>query len=84
MSQPSAANRVADLFTSTLAPVLGPHTARVAVKTFAGKKLGRAPETLRLGDVPTLVEALRPMLRTFVGASEAEALLGRIEKELNP
>ena len=65
-----------------MAVYLGPHTARIAVKTFSERALGRGPESLELGDVPNLLVALRPMLRTLVGNSQCEIVLQRIEKEL--
>ena len=73
---------IADVVAERLAEYLGPHTARVAVKTFSQKALGRGPETLEPADVHALCAALLPMLRTFVGRAQAEALLGRIEQEL--
>lgn len=70
----SIAERIAD----RLATYLGPHTARVAVKTFTQKALGRGPETLTLEDVPRLQDALRPMLRTFVGRVQCEVVIEQI------
>jgi len=75
-------NRIADAIASRLARYLGPHTGRVAVKTFALKALGRGPETLTLADVPRLAEALRPMLRTFVGRAQCEVVLRQIVQEV--
>lgn len=46
------------------------------------KALGRGPETLTLADIPKLQEALRPMLRTFVGRTQCEALLQQIAEEV--
>ena len=61
---------------------LGPHTGRVAVKTFAQRALGRGPDTLTASDVPTLEQALRPMLRTLLGGARAELVLAEIRREL--
>jgi hypothetical protein len=77
MSAASIAERIA----ARLAPYLGPHTARVAVKTFTARGLGRVPETLTREDVPSLTLALRPMLRTLVGKQRAEAVAQEILKE---
>ena len=77
MSQPSTAT-VADCLALRLARYLGPHTARVAVKTFAARGLGRGPETLTLSDVPAMTQALRPMLRTLVGKQRCEIVLQQI------
>jgi hypothetical protein len=75
-------NAIADRIAARLALYLGPHTGRVAVKTFALKALGRGPETLTLRDVPALQQALRPMLRTFVGRAQCEIVLEQIAREL--
>jgi hypothetical protein len=75
-------NAIADRIAARLGLYLGPHTGRVAVKTFALKALGRGPETLTLEDVPALQAALRPMLRTFVGRSQCEIVLQQISWEL--
>ena len=73
---------IADRIAGRLALYLGPHTGRVAVKTFSVKALGRGPETLTLRDVPALQQALRPMLRTFVGRAQCEIVLEQIAREL--
>jgi hypothetical protein len=71
---------IAERIASGLAPFLGQHTARNAVKHFTQKALGRGPETLTTADLPKLNDALRPMLRTFVGRAQAEILLERVLK----
>ena len=65
-----------------LATYLGPHTARVAVKTFCLRALNRGPEDLLPMDAPALLEALKPMLRAFVGRERCEAVIERIRKEV--
>ena len=67
-----------------IAIYLGPHTAKNAVKTFSERALGRGPETLTASDVPVLLTALRPMLRTLVGAAQTEVLLEQVRQELLP
>lgn len=79
----SSGARVAERVAEQLARYLGPHTARVAVKTFAAKGLGRTPELLTLDDVPALAEALRPMLRTLVGRERSETVIRQILREVN-
>jgi hypothetical protein len=69
---------------SRLAEYLGPHTARSAVKTFAQSALHRAPEELRLEDMPRLLDALRPMLRTLVGHAISDDILDALAQELAP
>ena len=52
------------------------------MKTFAERALGRSPETLTTADVEPLLAALRPMLRTLVGAAQTDVLLEQIKREL--
>lgn len=78
----SAGRSIADVMAVQMALYLGPHTARVAVKTFSQKALGRGPETLTIGDVPVVLQALRPMLRTLVGRLTSEAIVEQINRDL--
>ena len=73
---------VAQTVAQRIAVYLGPHTAKNAVKTFAERALGRGPETLTISDVEPLLAALRPMLRTLVGAAQTDVLLAQIKREL--
>ncbi|HEY8208054.1 MAG TPA: hypothetical protein VIG99_11275 [Myxococcaceae bacterium] len=66
-----------------LTPLLGPFTAKMALKTFATSKLGRSPEQICREDVPTLLDALRPMLNTLVGSARAGTVLDELRKELS-
>jgi hypothetical protein len=75
-------NAIADRVAARLSLYLGPHTGRAAVKTCARKALGRGAETLTLSDLPALQQALRPMLRTFVGRAQCEVVLEQIAREL--
>jgi hypothetical protein len=84
MGEPEQKNDLAELLASRLAIYLGAYTARTALKTFSHKALGRGPETLTPADIPKLGEALRPMLRTFVGRAQAEVLLKRIRHWSEP
>lgn len=79
---PPPPSRLADIVATHLAPYVGPHTARVAVKTFAQKAVGRGPETLTYKDMPALMDALRPMLRTLLGKAAGEAAVAAISKEV--
>jgi hypothetical protein len=74
---------VADRIAERLARYLGPHTGRVAVKTFAMRGLGRGPETLTIDDVPAMTHALRPMLRTLLGKQRCEIVLQHILREFH-
>jgi len=72
----------ADVVADRLATWLGPHTARTAVRTFSERALGLRPEQVTPADVPRLLAALRPMLRTLLGATQGEELLDQLAREL--
>ena len=57
-----------------LAVYVGPHTARLSLKTFAQKQFGVDPADLAPGKLPDLVKSLRPLLRSMLGESDAERL----------
>ena len=61
---------------------LGPHTTRTALKTFCARSVGKSPETLTLADMPMLLGALRPMMRTLIGAKECDLVLAQVHQEL--
>jgi hypothetical protein len=65
-----------------LSALLGPNPARTAVRTFCLRATGGTPEALRPDDAPMLLAALRPTLRTLLGAATAEHLLAEIAREL--
>lgn len=73
---------VAEVVADHIAVYLGPHTARVAVRTFSMKALKRGPETLIRADFSKLADALRPMLRTLVGRVTTEVILEQAERDL--
>ena len=62
---------------------LGPNTARTALKTFAQKSLGVAAEELTAAQAKQLLDALRPMLKTLVGAAQCERILAQLAVELD-
>ena len=85
MSSPSPAahaGSVAERVSGHLAPHLGALNAKVAVKVFAQRTLGIAPEQLTVAHLPALLEGLRPMLHTFVGRAAADALLDSVRREV--
>jgi hypothetical protein len=57
-----------------LAVFVGPHTARLSLKTFAQKQFGMAPADLPLSALPELVKSLKPLLRSMLGESDGEKL----------
>lgn len=71
----------AEQVATRLAEYLGPNTARAAVRTFAQGTLGKPPEDVLPGDVPQLLDALRPMLRTLLGPAICEDIIGPLAKE---
>ena len=73
---------VAEQVAEHLSPYLGPFNAGVAVKTFAKRTFQRGPETLTAADLPTLLEALRPMLHTMVGTASTQALIEDIQRRV--
>jgi hypothetical protein len=75
-------NPIAERIAARLAAYLGASTARNAVRTFSERALGRPPATLTLVDIPRLQQALKPMLRTFIGRAQADLVLEQIAKEL--
>ena len=78
---PEETGSVSDRIAQRLGRYVGPHTGRVAVKTFALKALGRGPETLTVDDVRAMNEALRPMLRTLVGKERCEIVLQQLLRD---
>lgn len=71
-----------ELIEAKLSPLLGPNTARTAVRTFCQRATGGPPEALTAADAPRLLAALRPTLRTLLGAAAAEHLLADLAREL--
>jgi hypothetical protein len=71
---------VGDRIEASLARLLGPNTARSALRTFSKRTLGVEPEVLAESDVPRLLAALRPALRTLLGNDAAQAAIDEIER----
>lgn len=75
-------SRPAEIIAEALTMHLGPSTARTAVRTFSSRALGLRPDQVSLEDAPRLLDALRPMLRTLLGAEPADDLLDGIRGHL--
>jgi hypothetical protein len=71
-----------DVLRDRLSVYLGPHTARSALRTFAGKSLVGPPEQMTSVEARRLVEALRPMLKTLVGAAQCDRIVSQLNVEL--
>ena len=84
MAWPKTPHVIADNIAALLAIYLGPYTAHAAVRAFSLDALGRPPDTLTPEDVPALAEALRPVLRTFVGRAQAAILVEDIKRWSGP
>jgi hypothetical protein len=72
---------IAEIVTRKLSAHLGPHVARVAVRTFAEKMFARKPEEITAAELPALFEAMRPMLAVMIGRHPSEVVLGEIARE---
>ena len=66
-----------------LSVYLGPNTARTALKTFAQRSLGLPAEELSAAQARQLLDALRPMLKTLVGAAQCERIVAQLSVELD-
>jgi hypothetical protein len=80
---PAPAKAPADYLQSRLSEYVGQHTTRIALRTFAHKALGCAPEQVRPEQAPTLVMALRPLLRSMLGNAAAEQLVTALLEEMS-
>ena len=74
----------ADVVRNELAVYLGPFTARTAVRTFSKKALGSEPDSVTKEQIPQLLDALGPALRTLLGKASAERVVEHLRKELRP
>ena len=72
----------ADVVREHIARYLGPFTSKTAVQMMAKQKLGTDPDHVTREQVPALLEALGPTLRTLLGRSGADTVAAEIKKEL--
>lgn len=72
----------ADVVREGLALYLGTFTSRNAVQMMAKQSAGTAPESLTNEQIPALLAALGPMLRTLLGKAGAEKVIGEIQWKL--
>ncbi|WP_233278252.1 hypothetical protein [Myxococcus stipitatus] len=71
-----------DILVRHLEPLLGGFTAKMAIHTAALRALKRPPEQVTPQDLPQLLEGLKPMLNTFIGALHAKVILAEITTSL--
>ena len=74
--------RPADIIRDRLSAYLGPFSSANALKLFAKQALSTDPESVTREQVPALLDALGPMLRTLLGRAGADKLLQEIRQEL--
>lgn len=72
----------ADVVREKLGQYLGPFTARNAVQMVAKQAGGVDADQITRAQIPTLLEALGPTLRTLLGKAAAEKVTDEIRKEL--
>jgi hypothetical protein len=72
----------AEVIRTKLSQYLGPFTAKNAVQMVAKQATGTDPDSVTRAQVPALIEALGPTLRTLLGKAAAEKVANDIRKEL--
>ena len=72
----------ADVVRERLALYLGPFTAKNAVQMMARQAAGLDADHVTRTQVPAVLEALGPTLRTLLGKAAAEKVTDEIRKEL--
>ena len=72
----------AEVVRTKLSQYLGPFTAKNAVQMVAKQSIGADAEQVTRSQVPALIDALGPTLRTLLGKATAEKVAADIRKEL--
>lgn len=72
----------AEVVRAHIARYLGPFTAKTAVQMMAKQKLGVDADSVTRQQVPALLDALGPTLRTLMGKGGAETVAAEIKREL--
>ena len=72
----------AEVLRTKLSPYLGPFTAKNAVQMVAKQSVGMDAESVTRAQVPALIDALGPTLRTLLGREKADKVAADIRKEL--
>jgi len=78
----SAVQTPAEVVRAHIARYLGPFTSRTAVQMMSKQALSTEPDRVTREQIPALLEALGPTLRTLLGKSGAETVTGEIKREL--
>jgi hypothetical protein len=72
----------ADIVREKLGQYLGPFTARNAVQMVAKQAAGTDADRVTRAQIPAVLDALGPTLRTLLGKATAEKVADEIRKEL--
>ena len=72
----------AEVVRTKLSQYLGPFTAKNAVQMVAKQSIGTDPDQVTRTQVPALIDALGPTLRTLLGKATAEKVAADIRQEL--
>ena len=72
----------AEIVREKLGQYLGPFTAKNAVQMVARQAAGTDADHITRAQVPALLDALGPTLRTLLGKTTAEKVADEIRKEL--
>ena len=72
----------AEVVREHIARYLGPFTSKTAVTMMSRQALATEPDRVTREQIPALLEALGPTLRTLLGKNGAENVVGEIKKEL--
>jgi hypothetical protein len=72
----------AEVLRAKLSQYLGPFTAKNAVQMAAKQAAGADADSVAREQVPAIIEALGPTLRTLLGKATAEKVAHDIRKEL--
>ena len=70
---------IADAVIARLSAHLGPHVAKMAIRSFA-KKADVRHEQITAAHVPRLIQEIRPMLTVMIGKGPSEAVVAEIER----
>ncbi len=77
-----AEQKPAQIIREQLSRYLGPFTASNAVQMFARQALSMEPDNVTAADVPKLLDALGPMLRTLLGKEGAQNVVDQLRREV--
>lgn len=72
----------AEVLRTKLSQYLGPFTAKNAVQMVAKQAAGTDADSVTRAQMPALIEALGPTLRTLLGKATAEKVANDIRTEL--